>query len=65
VKKPAYAKHGATRGTLVTTRLPPDLVDQIDALGKAEGITRSGAARRAIEVGLRKLNPKATKRVKP
>jgi predicted transcriptional regulator len=65
VKKPAYAKHGATRGTLVTTRLPPDLVDQIDALGKAEDITRSGATRRAIEVGLRKLNPKARKRVKP
>ena len=33
----------ATRGTLVTTKLPPDLVEQIDALGKAEGITRSGA----------------------
>ena len=58
MKKPAYAKHGATRGTLVTTRLPPELVEQIDALGKAEGITRSGAARKAIEVGLKKLQTK-------
>jgi predicted DNA-binding protein len=48
----------------VTTRLPPELVERLDALGKAEGITRSFAARRAIEAGLQKLRPKATKRAK-
>jgi predicted transcriptional regulator len=53
----------ATRGTLVTTRLPPDLVEQIDALGKAEGITRSGAARRAIETGLEILQTKPKARI--
>ena len=58
MKKPTYAKHGATRGTLVTTRLPPELVEQIDTLGEAEGITRSGATRKAIEIGLKKLQTK-------
>jgi len=53
--KPAYAAHGAIRGVLVTTRLPPELVEQIDALAKAEGITRSFALRRAAETGLKKL----------
>jgi predicted transcriptional regulator len=42
----------------VTTRLPPDLVERLDALGKSKGITRSFAARRAIETGLQKLQPK-------
>ena len=64
LKKRAYAGYGVTRGTPVTTRLPPDLVEGLDALGKAEGITRSFAARRAIEAGLQKLQPKATKRPK-
>jgi hypothetical protein len=61
LKKRAYAEYGVTRGTPVTTRLPPELVEGLDALGRAEGITRSFAARRAIETGLQKLQPTATK----
>jgi predicted DNA-binding protein len=57
--KKAYAGYGTTRGTVITTRLPPELVERLDALGKADGITRSFAARRAIEAGLKKLQPRA------
>src|SRR5216683_5178786 len=35
------------------------LVEQINAIAKADGITRSGATRKAIEAGLRKLQRKA------
>ena len=63
--KPAYAERGNGRGVLVTARLPAALVEQIDALGKADGLTRSGATRKAIEAGLKTLRrSKATKRAK-
>ena len=58
-KKPAVPKArmgrpvtvGAT--VLITSKWPPEMVERIDAWGKAEGVRRSEALRRLVERGLK------------
>jgi predicted DNA-binding protein len=50
---------------LVTARLPAELAEQINAIAKADGITRSGATRKAIEAGLKQLQRKAPAKRSP
>jgi metal-responsive CopG/Arc/MetJ family transcriptional regulator len=65
VKKISYAERGNGRGVLVTARLPAGLAERIDAIAKADGITRSGATRKAIETGLKQLQRKAPAKRSP
>jgi hypothetical protein len=41
------------RGTNVSSRLPPAIVDEVDKWAEKNGATRSLAIRRLVEIGLK------------